>query len=80
MTLLDIVAYAASIWIVVVYFLLAHKGPQFARRFHWANALGAIPVLATEVIAHAYPPMVLTVSFGTIGFLGLLHREDLPNA
>lgn len=67
----DILAYAASIWILGTYLLFHHGKP--VRWFNWANCLGAIPVAIVEILAGTYPPLVLTAAFGFLGLYGLLH-------
>jgi hypothetical protein len=75
MTIIDVLAYVADAAILVTYYLLATRGARYGRALHMANAIGAVPILATEWIAHAYPPMVLTAAFGSIGVAGLIQRR-----
>lgn len=62
--------YVADVAILGTYALLARTGK--ARPFHWANALGVFPVAAVEVVAHAWPVMPLTLTFGVLGWVGVL--------
>ena len=41
------------------------------RGFHWANALGAVPLLYLEVGAHLWPVCVISGTFGVLGWLGV---------
>lgn len=68
-------AYLADAVILVTYFLTTKSRP--VRWFHWANAIGCVPIIATEVIASAWPPLVLTAAFGAIGWMGVLGRDDV---
>lgn len=70
--MVTLVGYLADAWILGAYAMLARKGR--AAPFHWANALGCLPIIATELAVDAYVPMVLTATFGVIGWLGILHR------
>lgn len=75
--LIDVIGYAASVAILIVYLLLA-TGKAKPIAFHWANALGAPPVIASEVIHGAYVPLVLTAFFGIIGAAGVI-RHHVPD-
>lgn len=75
--LIDAIGYAASVAILIVYLLLA-TGKAKPIAFHWANALGAPPVIASELVHGAYVPLVLTAFFGIIGAAGVI-RTILPN-
>jgi hypothetical protein len=70
MIAVELLAYACSATVLVTYFIMVRKGVE--RPFHWANALGFPPVLATEIAVGAYPAMVLTVAFGILGWIGVL--------
>jgi hypothetical protein len=66
----DILAYAASVWILGTYLLFHHGKP--VRWFNFANFLGAVPVAIVEILAGTYPPLVITAAFGVIGLYGLI--------
>jgi hypothetical protein len=66
--------YLADAWILGTYLVLARTGR--ARPFHAANALGCLPILAGEIATGAFVPMVLTVVFGVVGWLGVLKRRS----
>ncbi len=75
MQALSVLAYGADAAVLATYWHLARTGS--ARPFHWANAIGFVPLAATEIVAHVYPPLVLTVAFGALGILGLIRtRKD----
>lgn len=67
-----LVGYCADLWIVATYLLLARTGRE--RPFHWANAVGCVPIIATEVAVGAWVPLVLTVAFGAFGWIGVLRK------
>lgn len=69
-----ILAYIADVAIVAAYLYFARTGR--ARPFHWANALGCLPVIATEIVAHAFPPLILTAFFGLGGWYGIVKRRE----
>ena len=75
MSLLDLTGYAADAAILGTYALIARR-PGLVRWFHWANAIGAVPVCAVELASTPVPwaAFVLTASFGAIGWIGVLHR------
>ena len=67
--MLNLVAYLASATVLFTYFRSTRGGT--IRAFHWANFLGCFPLIMVEFERQTYPPMVLTIAFGIIGFLGL---------
>lgn len=69
MTALDSLGYAADGAILSTYWYLSATGK--ALRFHLANALGCIPLIAIEVHQAAWPVLPLTAAFGVIGTYGL---------
>lgn len=62
-------AYIADVWILGAYAVAATSGR--VRWFHLANAVGCYPILAVEVVAHAWPALILTAAFGAIGTVGV---------
>ena len=76
MDALTVIAYAASAWVLVAYGLMIN-GRWNARRLSWANAVGAIPISATEILGRTYPPLVLTAAFGMLGVYGLLRTRPV---
>lgn len=74
--MLDLIAFVTDAVILTTYFLMARGRP--ALWFHWANALGCIPLLVVEATSHAWPVMPLTAAFGLIGWAGVLHKENRP--
>lgn len=67
--ILDLLAYAASASVLVAYWFMARGGSVVP--FHWANALGSIPIFAVGLRTGAYPTLVLTGAFGVLGWVGL---------
>lgn len=63
-------AYLADGWILGTYGLMAWR-PRRVRWFHLANGVGCAPIIAIEVAAGAWPALVLTASFGALGWFGL---------
>lgn len=71
-SVLTAVAYVVNVVIIGTYLAAAQGRPL--RWFHWANALGALPLLAYEVVVGAWAVMPLTAAFGTIALVGLWRR------
>ena len=67
--ILGSLGYIADVWILGTYALLSRTGK--ARPFHWANAVGCFPLLLAEYYAGLWQVMVLTGTFGALGWLGL---------
>lgn len=70
-TTIQVLAYIASVTILIAYYRLARNRPQSRHRFNQANAFGAIPILASEVVVGAWPALILTASFGGIAAAAL---------
>lgn len=68
-----VLAYIADAVIIATYLYLAHTGK--VRPFHWANAFGAIPIVATEIALAAWPVLILTAFFGIGAAYGLLKGD-----
>jgi uncharacterized protein YqgC (DUF456 family) len=69
MSVLSVLAYGADAAVLATYWHLARTGS--ARLFHWANAIGCLPLIGVELVAHLYQPLILSVAFGIIGALGV---------
>lgn len=69
--IVDIFAYVADAAILGTYAASVRDASR-VRWFHWANAIGAVPIVAVEIVVAAWPPLVLTVAFGLIGCAGVL--------
>ncbi len=65
-------AWVADVAILGSYYLFTTRG--YERPFHWANALGCIPLLAVEVTAGAWQVVPVTAAFGVIGWVGVLRK------
>jgi hypothetical protein len=74
--IITVLAYVADFAVLFTYGMLARGGSR--RPMHWANALGSIPIAATEVVARVWPPLVLTAAFGILGVVGILTDRALP--
>lgn len=74
MTPVGIMAYVADAWILGAYLSLARSGKGL-RRFNWANAVGAVPIAATEVSVGAWQALIITAAFGVVRLQGLLRRH-----
>jgi hypothetical protein len=70
MRTLDLLAYASNAWVLGTYAWLARRGA--ALPFHFANALGAAPLIAIEIRQEAWPVIPLTGTFCAIGWIGLV--------
>lgn len=64
-------AYMADAIILFTYFAAALKRLPL-RWFHWANALGCIPIIITEAAVGAWPALILTAAFGAAGWCGVI--------
>lgn len=72
MTWLTALAYLADVAVLGTYAMVARGGS--VRPFHWANALGCFPIIGVEIVAGAWPPLVLTATFGALGWVGVVKR------
>jgi hypothetical protein len=75
--LIEAAAYGADVAILAAYAAVA-SGRYVMRLFHWANALGSIPIMLSEVIVGAWPAFVLTSAFGVIGWMGVITANKAP--
>lgn len=66
----ELAAYAADAGILATYAATTRGGS--VHWFHWANALGCLPIIATEVAVKAWAPLILTAVFGALGWYGVL--------
>lgn len=66
---MTLLAYAADAWILISYALLSRTGRT--RPLHLANAVGCVPLLAGEISAGLWQVVVITGTFGALGWLGL---------
>lgn len=73
MIVLSLVALAANVWILATYALLARTGRE--RPFHWANAIGCLPLLAVELVTGAWSIVPLSLTFGVLGLVGVMKKE-----
>ena len=73
MTPLALVTYLADAVILLTYGLTLRG---HVRPFHWANALGCIPLIAVEVTTGAWPVLPLTAVFGVIGWIGVIKTKE----
>ena len=65
-------AWVADVAILGSYYLFVSRG--WERPFHWANALGCIPLLVVELQSGATQVVPVTAAFGLIGWYGILSR------
>ena len=73
LSVLALVTYAADAIIIGTYGLTLRGR---VRPFHWANALGCIPLIAVEVTTGAWPVLPLTAVFGVIGWIGVIKTKE----
>lgn len=76
MSWLNLVAYVSDAFVLGTYALLARTGR--ALPFHWANALGAVPLLVVEVTTEAWPVVPLTLTFCVLGWVGVITEARHP--
>jgi len=48
---------------------------QRQRPFHWANAIGCVPLLIAEVGAGLWQVVAITGTFGALGWLGVWGKK-----
>lgn len=70
-SLVNVIALGASLVIVGCYGLV-NAGKARRSLFDWANALGAAPLVISEIMVGAWSVLVLTACFGGIGVLGIV--------
>lgn len=63
------IALVASVIIVAGYFRLSVQ--RKPRMFHWANAVGCVPIIIQNYQARVWAALLLTTFFGVIGWMGL---------
>lgn len=63
-------AYALDFVTIAAYLYLAHTGKLTP--YHVVNALAAGPILATEIITHSGPILILTVFYLLVACYGLV--------
>jgi hypothetical protein len=68
-TTLQLLGYVSDVWVLSTYFWLAHRSKTLP--FHWANALGAVPLLVAEYQLGAWQVIPLTGTFCLLGWFGL---------
>lgn len=62
--------YCADVALAASYAIAVRTGWQ--RPFHWANALGAIPLVLAEARGHVWPAVITSGMFGVLGWVGVL--------
>ena len=70
---LSALAYLADAVLISAYWWLVRGHSE--RPYHWANALGAVPLLAVEITARAWPLVPITGMFGVVGWIGVLSGD-----
>lgn len=68
--MLKLIADIATANIIGTY-VLAALHPERQRPFHWANAIGCVPLIAVEAMAGVGQAVVLSAMFGAAGWLGV---------
>jgi len=67
----DVVAFVATAWIIGTYLLTATHRVSLLH-FHRANFVGGMCTGASAWLHQAYPSLVLTAAFATIGLVGII--------
>lgn len=70
---MTVLGYIATVWILTTYAVLVRCSNP--RPFHWANAVGCVPLIVGEIAVGAGPPLVLTTAFGVVGWVGVLRGQ-----
>lgn len=78
MTFLSILAWACSAWIVLSYGSMVF-GEGSTKSFHWANAIGGIPLLAYGVASHSWPYIPITATFCFFGWIAAVYVVEEPH-
>ena len=68
--MLTAISLIATAWVLITYWWLVKTGEQ--PPFNLANAIGCLPVLAVEIIARTWAPLILTATFGIVGAWGVI--------
>lgn len=68
MTLLNLLGYVSDVAVLSTYWWMSHKHRPLP--FHIANALGCLPLIAIEVVARTWQPLILSAAFGVLGAYG----------
>ena len=61
--------YISDVAVLATYALLVRRNKPLP--FHWANALGGLPLIIAEVHARLWQVLVLTGTFTVLGWVGL---------
>lgn len=69
MSALKLLGYIADVWILGSYAVMSSSGK--VRPFHWANAVGCVPLVTAEALAGLWQVVILTGTFGVLGWLGV---------
>lgn len=68
--MINLIAFVASLNVIIAYVLVT-RGHSLLL-LHIGNFIAGPPIVVTEIIGHAYSPMILTIFFFLAGFYGLL--------
>ena len=70
---IDIIGYIASASVIIIYFGMTRHwwSPKV---FDWGNAITVFPIGTSAILHGAYVPLVLTVTFGTVGWSAIITR------
>jgi hypothetical protein len=72
--IVNLLGYLADAAIIGAYFAAVHTASK-VQWFHWANAIGAVPLVAVESLTGAWAVLPLTVAFGVLGWIGALRPQ-----
>lgn len=75
MVVINVLAYIADFCIIGSYFLMVRR-PSLSKLFHWANAVGSVPLILVEGFTGAWAVMPLTIAFGCIGWYGVFKNDS----
>lgn len=75
MSWLSFFGYVADVCILGSYGVMSFV-PSKVRAFHWANAWGCVPLLIAEVQAGLWQVVVITGTFGVLGWLGVWRTRN----
>lgn len=73
--MIHLFGFAAVAFILATYAYMIRTDKEAL--FHWANAIGFIPIGLSAYMQRAWPSLVITTAFGIIGAVGVWHTLRL---
>jgi len=73
--LIDLFGYVGAAVAIGCYLLMNAKRISL-KAFNWSEFLAAIPLAGSTAVHGAWPSFIITVSYGAIGFYGVVTGRD----